>query len=289
VCLSVALLAGPAVTAQTRSFPRSKVVFVSALDRQGTPVVDLTAADFQVKENGQRRELVRAELARVPLAIDVLVDDTGVASAALARAVSAFVASLDGQADVSVQTQTRRSTRDNALDSADAPTAVTRDPYSPGPDAPHLFDRLLRASQGFLRRQAARPVIVAIGPAPDAGDPARVEAVAHALAASGTQLYLFTLAIGPRTAGPSTRAGGQSLAAMMEQRMGPDDASERTGGRTVNVLSAAGLTEALDRLSAELTTQYLIEYRAPIGSADARLSIDVQRKGIRLRAPRRVG
>ena len=43
----------------------------------GAPVVDLVAADFAIKEDGKPREVLRVELANVPVQIAIIVDDNG--------------------------------------------------------------------------------------------------------------------------------------------------------------------------------------------------------------------
>jgi hypothetical protein len=54
-------LLGAAGLAQTRR------VYVTAVDGNGVPVTDLTAADFTVKEGGKEREIVKTGPATGPL------------------------------------------------------------------------------------------------------------------------------------------------------------------------------------------------------------------------------
>lgn len=60
--LTVAALVG-AGGARVHAKPQPQQLFVSVLDRTGTPVRDLSAADFEVHEGGRRREVTRAALA----------------------------------------------------------------------------------------------------------------------------------------------------------------------------------------------------------------------------------
>ena len=50
-------------------------VFVTAMSG-GTPVLDLTAADFQIVENGTKREVTRAALGNEPMRVVLLVDSS---------------------------------------------------------------------------------------------------------------------------------------------------------------------------------------------------------------------
>src|SRR5688572_4080181 len=60
-------------------------VFVTA-SAGGTPVLDLTAADFQVVESGTKREVTRAALGKEPMRIVLLVDS----STAVAQMLNQF-------------------------------------------------------------------------------------------------------------------------------------------------------------------------------------------------------
>jgi hypothetical protein len=66
------VLAAPPLLAQRAT----RTVFVSALDSAGAPVLNLTAADFQVTENGVKREVTRAGLGTAPLRIVLMVDSS---------------------------------------------------------------------------------------------------------------------------------------------------------------------------------------------------------------------
>ena len=53
-----------------------KRIFVSALDTGGRPVADLTAADFQITENGVKRTVTRVTSGGAPLRIVLMVDSS---------------------------------------------------------------------------------------------------------------------------------------------------------------------------------------------------------------------
>src|SRR5260221_13634716 len=65
--------AGIVVAAQGQT----RRIHVSALDSNGNPIDDLTAADFAVKDGGKAREIVRVEPALARMQIAILVDDNG--------------------------------------------------------------------------------------------------------------------------------------------------------------------------------------------------------------------
>ena len=73
----------------------TKRIYVSALDSQGAPVLDLAAADFRVTEDGMKREVTRAALGTAPLRIVLLVDS----STAITPMMAAFRDGLNAFAD----------------------------------------------------------------------------------------------------------------------------------------------------------------------------------------------
>ena len=71
--LALTLCAVPPLSAQ-RTAPRR--VFVAATDGSGTPLLNLTAGDFQVLENGIPREVTRATRSTGPMRIALVVDSS---------------------------------------------------------------------------------------------------------------------------------------------------------------------------------------------------------------------
>ena len=76
---------------------RTNTVFVTALEENGAPVVDLDAADFTIKEDGKDRDVLQVELARVPMQIAIIVDDNG--TGIFRSGLVSFVQLLQGRAE----------------------------------------------------------------------------------------------------------------------------------------------------------------------------------------------
>jgi hypothetical protein len=68
--LTLALLAPNAVAAQNTE----RHVFVTVLDRDGTPITGLTPEHFAVREDGRDRTVVRVQPIDTPMHVAVLVD-----------------------------------------------------------------------------------------------------------------------------------------------------------------------------------------------------------------------
>ena len=82
-----------------------KNVFVTALDKDGTPIVGLTVQHFAVRESGRDRRVLRVEPLRIPMHAAVLVDTSaanGATDENFRSAVLAFVARLAATNNVGV-------------------------------------------------------------------------------------------------------------------------------------------------------------------------------------------
>ena len=87
--------AAPGVSARQTAVPQKLVVSVHVVDKHDTPLTDLAPTEFEVKENGQSRTILRAELDRRPLAVALVVDSNGALSTGyLQNVVPAGVAVL---------------------------------------------------------------------------------------------------------------------------------------------------------------------------------------------------
>src|SRR5918993_308280 len=76
---------------------RERTLFVSAVDQNGEPVEGLGPDAFIVRENGQRREVLRVSRATEPIDIALLVDNSQAASDEITfirEALSKFVAMM---------------------------------------------------------------------------------------------------------------------------------------------------------------------------------------------------
>ena len=73
IAVLVAFGSGASVQVQTPEAEQS--LFVSVI-RRGEPVLDLTADEFVVEEDGERRDVLRIERAEEPMHVAILVDDS---------------------------------------------------------------------------------------------------------------------------------------------------------------------------------------------------------------------
>ena len=92
---------------------RERTLFVSALDKDGKPVEGLGPEAFVVREDGNRREVLRVSRATEPIDVALLVDNSTAAAddiVFLRTALSAFVARMAPKNQIAVITLADRPT-----------------------------------------------------------------------------------------------------------------------------------------------------------------------------------
>jgi len=144
----------------------TKRVYVSAVDAAGAPVVNLTAADLQVTENGSPREVTRLTRGTAPMRIALLVDS----STAMGPMLNTFRLALNGFVDsvpaeheitfISTGGQIRVRTHPGT-DRAALRTEISR--FATGGGANAYLDTLIEADRRFLKPAIGQwPVMVIV-------------------------------------------------------------------------------------------------------------------------------
>lgn len=268
---------------------RNQTVYVSVLGPKDVPVTGLAAADFQVKEDGVTREVLKAEPATDPMQIVLLVDDSQAAAHALQplrEGLTSFVEKLKGRAEIGIVTVGDRATSlvPSTTDTAALKKGITRifDRTAAGA---YLLDGIMEVSQGFARRKATRPVIVAVAMDVVEGREGvefsnlHYDPVLKQLQASGATLHVL-----------SVGTAASSLADEMRNRnMVIAEGTARTGGRRDQILTPSGIAEAMPRVADELLNQYQVTYARPeMLIPPEKLQVTVTRPGVTVRARTRV-
>jgi VWFA-related protein len=269
---------------------RTNTVFVTATEANGAPVVDLAAADFVVKEDGKDREVLRAELARVPMQVAIIVDDNG--TGIFRAGLVSFVRLLQGRAEIalsSVVGQTHRLV-DYTPNAEVVIEAVMGLSARPGTnDGGQLLEGIFQASKDQEKREATRPVIVALTVGGEEHSTVPAHNVLDQLAKTGSTLYVIQVAgtlLRPTVQITQPRQLlGENLNLSEVLGEGP----KQTGGWREEIVASTGLVPGLGRLAAELKSQYVLEYsRPPKGKPLERLNVSIKRRGLNLRAPNKV-
>lgn len=143
-----------------------KRVFVSAVDERGNPVLDLTAAEFRVTENGTRRDVTRVTRG-APMRI-VLLCDSGTS---MKPAINAYRAALNQFVDLMPEAFELAFVTSGGQIRVRTPPSTDREKlraeiarFAPEGGANAFFETMLESDQRFLQNAGERwPVFVIVG------------------------------------------------------------------------------------------------------------------------------
>ena len=234
-------------------------IYTSVLDKDGNPVAGLTVTDFVVREDNLAREVLRVEPATAPMQIALLVDNSARSNANLRdirEGAAEFIKGVTGTAmknEVTVITVAERPTLlvDYSTDQARLlKGAIFTQPAS----GAYMLDGIFETARGFKKREASRPVMIAIATnGPELSNRYR-DQVIGALKDVGASLHIVMVGTPPTD---FTSSEGRERAYIFS------DGTEQTGGRYDNVLAPSALGARLKQVADELTHQYLVTYARP--------------------------
>jgi hypothetical protein len=237
-----------------------RAMYVSALNEAGAPIPDLGPADFIVREDNMSREVLKVEPAVEPMQIALLVDTSQAAREDVAHVragLPGFVTALttgDVKNEVAIIAIGERPTvfTNYTFNQAELKKGIDRIWSMQGSGA-YLLDGIIEVCQGFKKRGAQRPVIVAIlSEGPELGN-RQYDQVLDPLRASGAAFHAITLGR------PSSSLSDE----MRNRNMVLDEGPRTTGGRREELLTSMALDGKLKLLADELTHQYKVTYARP--------------------------
>jgi VWFA-related protein len=279
---------------------QTRTIYVSATDKSGTAITDMQAADFEVKDGGKVRDIVRVAPAEIPLRIALLVADQGTGAFQLGTA--RFMQKLLGHAEFALYSVVVQPEKivDFSHDGRELSAGVSRlGPRGRQTGTAQLMEAIEEATKE-VQHEDRRPAIVVMrlgGEAPTAlnGNDMREElrksgAILYAISGSGAQGSAPPQARG--TDAVSVQQGqlrDQELAEgqfALNQVLG--DGAKDSGGRHDQVIATTH-AKAVEQVAEELLHQYEIKYVLPddVKPAD-KISVSTKRKGVTLHAPTRV-
>jgi von Willebrand factor type A domain len=253
---AVALVWSSALDAQAIQ----RAMYVSALNDAGAPIADLGPSDFIVREDNKAREVLKVEPAVDPMQIAILVDTSQGARNDISHmrtALPAFIKTLtsgDVKNEVAIIAIGERPTvfTNYTFSQTELKKGIDRIWSTQGSGA-YLLDGIIETCQGFKKRGAQRPVIVAIlSEGPELSN-RQHDQVVEPLLANGAAFHAITMGR------PSTSLSDEAR----NRNLVLDEGPRQTGGRREELLTSMALDAKLGQLGDELTHQYKVTYARP--------------------------
>ena len=260
VLVAAAALARPAPAAAQAI---QRAMTVSVVDEAGAPVPDLGPSDFIVREDNVAREVLRVGQANEPMQIALLVDTSSASRDNIAHfrtALPPFATLLTNPNASGAKSQVA------IIATGERPTIITKYTSSPielqrginrlwasNDTGAYLLDAILEVCQGFKKREAQRPVIVAITQEGREFSSRQYDQVLGPLRDSGATFY--AVAIGQPSGTMDDEARSRNIVL--------DEGTRGTGGSREQLLTPMALMGKLKQLGALMTHQYLVTYAHP--------------------------
>lgn len=277
-----------------------KHVFVTALDKDGTPIVGLKAEHFAVRESGRDRDVLNVEPLRTPMHLAVLVDTSianGTPDETLRAAVVAFIERVASGNQVALYALGDRATRVAAFsqDPAQLRSAASG-MFGWGHQRSLLIDTIDLALRDFEIVEAARPVIVVISSESPEASGKTAGGIVRRLIAQSIAFHAIsvTSSPGPSTAGSvsgDVPAKSRQLGGMIAAGEGDRERTQllqqgtsATGGGRQRVTSILALPNALGRVASELANSYKVTFARPGTAKMQDLEVGLLIDGVTLRA-----
>lgn len=236
---------------------RERTLFVAAVDRMGNPVEGLGPADFLVREDGTRREVLRVSRATEPIDVAVLVDNASSSEELIPRVregMKGFIAALTPQHSVVLVALADRPTI--LVDYTTDPQALlagTGRLFTMTRSGTTLLDALVEVTNGMRRREATRAAIVPIVTDGIEYTHQHYKDVVDGIVRSGAAFYPITVGTFSATADDAAR----------DRTIVLSTASDASGGQRFDLLSSNAVEATMAKVARQLVSQYRVVYSRP--------------------------
>lgn len=240
-------------------------MWVTVVDQSGAPVADLGPSDFIVREDNVAREVLRVAPATDPMQVAVMVDTSTAAGPLvphIRRALPPFFATL------TAPTASGRHNEVALITLGSRPTIVVEystalEPLEKGaeriwedsvPTGYYLLNGIIEVTQGFRRREAARPVIVAIVSEGIELSDRHPDQVLTPLRDSGAAFHVISIGTPAVDVSDEVRFRNTVV----------DQGPGLSGGTRTHLLAGSALPNQLQQLGNRLTHAYRVTYARPV-------------------------
>ncbi len=237
-----------------------RTALVTVIADAGTPIRELTARDFVVKEGGRKAEVVDAKLTKDPLSVALLIDISQPPRNAarpvqdLRNAAAAFVKTIhavspDAQIALVLFAGAAVTTVDFTNKSDDLETAISQ-LFPNQQTTAVMLEAMLDSAKKLEARPAPRRAMVAIDFNSSEGSPDRmVQQAADAITNSGATFWSVSV----RGSAPASPTREDVLNTM----------TRASGGKRFTSIESSGLEGMLKNVAASLTSQYIVTFSRP--------------------------
>lgn len=243
----------------------------SVVDAQGRAITDLKLEDFELRVDGQPKNISEISRSEVPVTLALLFDNSeSLQSArefekqAAIRFFRSVIRPIDRAAIYSVATEVDLV---QPLTNSVPSLVHTIEHFGKPEGATKLLDAIIEASK-YLRPYPGRKVIVIVSDGEDTISDTSFDETLRRVLAADCQIYAVqTKQIEyVMLTGETANANVRSLAA--ERRL--QDLTSHTGGAVYTPLQTSDLDAAFSQISADLSQQYILSYYPTDDRADGR-------------------
>lgn len=236
---------------------RERTLYVSAVDDKGEPVEGLGPDAFVVRENRQRREILRVSRATEPIDIALLVDNSAAADddiVHMREALSSFVATMAAGNRIALIALADRPTVlvEYTSDAGRLKDGIGR-LFAMSQSGMTLLDGIAETARGLQKREGPRAAIIPVVTDGVEFTNRYSRDVVRAVRDAGAALHAVTIGSFYHSEEHGIRERSFLL----------DDGPRTSGGQRITLLTSMSLPGALQRLARELSSQYRIVYARP--------------------------
>ncbi len=281
--------ATPARAAQAEVAGRT--IYVTVTDKAGSPVPDLSPADFTVKVGGKVRDVLHVEPATAPLRIAIIVDDNG--TGIFRYAVGKFIEKLQGHAEFAIskvanQTQKLVDYTADAGQLIDALGQLGARPETA--DGGQLLEGIAETARDFEKRHAHRGVIIALTVGGEEHSTLPAHHVLDELRKSGAALHVISVS----SSALRSTVAVQKPAALLGENLNLSEVlgegPKQSGGSRGEIVAAPGVVSGLQQIAlALLHSQYAVSYsQRPDDKPSDKFAVSIRASGATVVGPTRI-
>ena len=258
---------------------RVRDVSVGVSTADGNTVDDLSAADFQIEEDGEKRTIVGLARDQRPIDVALILDSSESMReeyrTTLVPAAMDFWRALPEWARLTIWTSGGRAFRAVDFD-AEPPNGESLLQKIATGGIRFTLDTVVEAARDLQEERSARRIIVVVTGESIPYDKPVIQETVRVIPEARVMPVVILV-----KSGTSTRIGGRGISWEVEPFLG--QLVKAYGGGFDVVTSALSVSGLLRRTAAELTSQYLVRFESE-SEHPSRPDVEVGREGVRARA-----